>query len=236
MRAPIIGITLDAEEAGGYAKLPWYAVRQNYCRAVVEAGGVPICLPHEVSEVGPYLDLIDGLMVTGGHFDVDPLLFGAAVRHETVKLKGARTEFEFAITRAAVDRGMAVFGICGGQQLLNVVLGGTLIQHIPDEVACPLAHEQPNPRTEPGHTVRVAADTLLRRIVGASELPVNSAHHQAAKALGPGVRVNAEAPDGVIEGIELDGAPFCLGVQWHPEYAISDGDRKLFQAFVEAAR
>jgi putative glutamine amidotransferase len=236
MRAPVIGITLDAEEAGGYSKLPWYAVRQNYCRAVVEAGGVPICLPHETGEVERYLDLIDGLMVTGGHFDVDPALFGAADRHETVKLKGKRTEFEFAITKAAIERSLPTFGICGGQQLLNVVLGGTLIQHIPDEVASPLAHEQPNPRTEAGHVVRVAEGTLLRRIVGANELPVNSAHHQAAKALGPGVRVNAVAPDGVIEGIELEGSGFCLGVQWHPEYAISEGDRKLFQAFVAAAR
>jgi putative glutamine amidotransferase len=236
MRAPVIGITLDAEEAGGYSKLPWYAIRQNYCSAVVAAGGVPICLPHEVGEVARYLDLVDGLLVTGGAFDVDPALFGATDRHETVKLKGQRTEFEFAMTKGAIARGMAVFGICGGQQLLNVVLGGTLIQHIPDEVAAPLAHEQPNPRTEPGHVVKVADGTLLRRIVGAGELPVNSAHHQAAKALGPGVSVNAVAPDGVIEGIELDGAPFCLGVQWHPEYAISDGDRKLFSAFVEAAR
>jgi putative glutamine amidotransferase len=235
MRAPIIGITLDAEEAGGYSKLPWYAIRQNYCSAVVAAGGLPICLPHEVSEVARYLDLIDGLLVTGGAFDVDPLLFGATSRHETVKLKGQRTAFEFAVTEGAIARGKAVFGICGGQQLLNVVLGGTLIQHIPDEVAAALAHEQPNPRTEPGHIVRVADGTLLRRIVGASELPVNSAHHQAAKALGPGVTVNAVAPDGVIEGIELDGSRFCLGVQWHPEYAISDGDRKLFAAFVAAA-
>ena len=130
----------------------------------------------------------------------------------------------------------AVFGICGGQQLLNVVLGGSLIQHIPDEVAAPLAHEQPNPRTEPGHVVYVTEGTLLRHIVGARELPVNSAHHQAVKALGPGVKVNAVAPDGVIEGIERDGGAFCLGVQWHPEYAISDGDRKLFSAFVAAAR
>ena len=236
MRAPVIGITLDAEEAGGYSKLPWYAIRQNYCSAVVAAGGVPICLPHEVGEVARYLDLIDGLLVTGGAFDVDPALFGATNRHETVKLKGQRTEFEVAMTKGAIGRGMAVFGICGGQQLLNVVLGGTLIQHIPDEVTAPLAHEQPNPRTEPGHMVTVADGTLLRRIVGAGELPVNSAHHQAAKTLGPGVSVNAVAPDGVIEGIELDGAPFCLGVQWHPEYAISDGDQKLFSAFVEAAR
>jgi putative glutamine amidotransferase len=235
MRGPIIGITLDSEEAGGYSKLPWYAIRQNYSRAVVDAGGVPICLPHEMGEVANYLDLIDGLMVTGGHFDVDPALFGATSRHDTVKLKGKRTDFEFAVTQTAIERGKPVFGICGGQQLLNVVLGGTLIQHIPDEVPKALAHEQPNPRTEAGHMVKVADGTLLRRIVGAAELPVNSAHHQAAKALGPNVVINAVAPDGVIEGIELKGQRFCLGVQWHPEYAISDGDRKLFTAFVEAA-
>ena len=122
-----------------------------------------------------------------------------------------------------------------GQQLLNVVLGGTLIQHIPDAVPDALAHEQPNPRDEPGHTLAVTKDTLLHRIVGATEMAVNSAHHQAADKIGEGVVVNAVAPDGVIEGIEAARYRFCLGVQWHPEYAIDAGDPKIFSAFVAAA-
>jgi putative glutamine amidotransferase len=236
MRRPVIGLSLDWEPPGGYSKQPWYALRENYCAAVAHAGGLPAPLPHEPDLAEAYLDMIDALIVTGGDFDVDPAHFGAASRHETVRTKDRRTEFEIAITEGALERDLPLLGICGGQQLLNVVLGGTLIQHIPDEVEGALAHEQPNPRTEPGHAVRVAPGTLLHRLCGAEEVAVNSAHHQAAKALGPGVVVNAVSPDGVIEGIERPGGRFCLGVQWHPEYLISAADEAIFAGFVDAAR
>lgn len=234
-RRPVIGITLDSEPPGGYSKMPWYALRENYCAAVTAAGGLPMLLPHEPDQAPDYLDRIQGLVITGGAFDVDPALFGAGTRHATVKTKDRRTAFELAVTRGAIARGMPILGICGGQQLLAVVLGGTLVQHIPDEVPGALAHEQPNPRTEPGHTVRVGAGTLLHRIVGVDELPVNSAHHQAVQSVPAGIVVDAVAPDGVIEGIEDPGQRFCLGVQWHPEYGISAGDGRIFQAFVAAA-
>ena len=130
---------------------------------------------------------------------------------------------------------MPVLGICGGQQLLAVAFGGTLIQHIPDEVAGALAHEQPNPRTEPGHEVAVAPDTLLAAIVGAKRLAVNSAHHQAVATPGNGAVVNALAPDGVVEGVEHPGYRFALGVQWHPEYAVDPRDPAIFDAFVRAS-
>lgn len=235
-RPPIIGITVDAEEPGGYSRLPWYALRRNYSGAVASAGGLPMLLPHETALAEAFLDRIDALIVTGGAFDVDPALFGATSRHHTVSLKEGRTEFELAVTRGALARDMPVLGICGGQQLLHVVLGGALIQHIPDEVPGALAHEQPNPRTEPGHTVRVAPGTLLERITGGGDLPVNSAHHQAARDAPDGVVVSAAAPDGVIEAIEAPRYRFCLGVQWHPEYAINPGDPRIFAALVEAAR
>jgi putative glutamine amidotransferase len=233
---PVVGITLDSEEAGGYSKLPWYALRQNYCEAVTRAGGLPVLLPHDPERAPAYLDRLDALIVTGGAFDVDPALFGATSRHATVKLKERRTAFEAEIARAALARDLPVLGICGGQQLLNVVLGGTLIQHIPEEVPSALAHEQPNPRTEAGHRVRVVPGTLLHRICGVEELEVNSAHHQSVKMVGPGVIVDALAPDGVIEGIEDPQYRYCLGVQWHPEYAISQGDEKIFDALIAAAR
>lgn len=236
MSRPVIGLTLDAEPAGGYSKLPWYALRENYCVAVEQAGGLPILLPHEPDLVEAYLERLDGIVVTGGAFDIDPALFGAESRHATVTTKDRRTAFELDLTRGALAHDLPVFGICGGQQLLNVALGGTLIQHIPDEVAAALAHEQPNPRTEPGHSVRVAPGTLLADIVNAAEIPVNSAHHQAVKTVGAGVVVNATAADGVIEGIEDRRYRFCLGVQWHPEYAISPADPALFRAFIQAAR
>ena len=236
MSRPVVGITLDSEQPGGYSRFPWYAVRENYCGAVARAGGLPVPLPHEPELAESYLETIDALVITGGAFDVDPALFGDATRHEAVVTKDRRTAFELAITRGALARDLPVLGICGGQQLLNVVLGGTLIQHIPDEVAGALAHEQPNPRDQPSHTVRITAGTLLHRITGAAAMSVNSAHHQAVRDVAQGVVIDAVAPDGVIEGIELPGKRFCLGVQWHPEFAIDPGDPRIFDAFIEAAR
>ena len=232
---PIIGITMDAEKPGGYSKFPWYALRENYAGVVVKVGGLPLFLPHEAALVDDYLDRIDGLIVTGGAFDVDPALYGANDRHESVILKENRTAFELAITERALARNLPVFGICGGQQLLNVALGGTLIQHIPAAVTGALAHEQPNPRDEVGHSVAIAAGTQLRAIVGVAEMHVNSAHHQAADKLKPPAVVNAVAPDGVIEGIEAPGYRFCIGVQWHPEFEVDPHDIRIFRAFVDAA-
>ena len=233
---PRIGLTLDAEPPGGYSRLPWYALRANYFEAIARAGGLPIALPHDPLLVEEWLELLDGLVVTGGAFDLDPALYGDAARHPTVRTKDRRTAFEAAITRAALARDQPVLGICGGQQLLNVVLGGDLIQHIPDAIAGCLAHEQPNPRTEPGHDVEVLPGSLLHAIGGATRLAVNSAHHQAAGRVGAGVVVSGRAPDGVIEAIEVPGRRFCIGVQWHPEYRISAADDALFEALVEACR
>ncbi len=236
MSKPIIGVTLDSEPAGGYSKFPWYAVRENYCDSIVDAGGMPVLLPHDPDQVEPYLGMINGLIVTGGAFDVDPALFGDSSRHEAVTtIKEKRTRFELAITGQAIDRGLPVLGICGGQQLLNVVLGGTLIQHISDEVDNALDHEQPNPRDEPGHIVKITPGTLLHQITGCEEMSVNSAHHQAVKKSGLGVVVDAVAPDGVVEGIELPAMRFCLGVQWHPEFTIDPGDSMIFAALIDAA-
>ncbi|HEY1300558.1 MAG TPA: gamma-glutamyl-gamma-aminobutyrate hydrolase family protein [Stellaceae bacterium] len=235
MAQPLIGLTLDHEPAGGWSQFPWYAIRENYCNAVRRAGGLPVLLPHEPDMAGEYLDRIDGLVVTGGGFDVDPALFGAASRHPSVTTKDRRTAFELAATKGALARDMPVLGICGGQQLLNVALGGTLIQHIPDEVPGAVPHRQTNPRSEPGHRVKIVAGTLLHRLAGTEELAVNSAHHQAVKAAGAGVVVDALAEDGVVEGIEDPRRRFCLGVQWHPEFEINAADRNIFRSLVEAA-
>ncbi len=235
MARPLIGITLDSEPPGGYSKFPWYAVRENYCTAVAAAGGLPVPLPHEPDLADDYLARCDALIVTGGAFDVDPAMFGAATRHDSVTTKDRRTAFEMAITRAAIDGDLPLLGICGGQQLLAVALGGTLIQHIPDEVPDALAHEQPNPRDQPGHAIAITRGTLLHRITGTTGMSVNSAHHQAVKDVADGTVIDAVAPDGVIEGIEAPGRKFCLGVQWHPEFGIDPGDRRIFEALIAAA-
>ncbi len=233
---PIIGVTLDAEEPGGYSKLPWYALRKNYFSSIVAAGGLPIALPHHPELVEAYLDSIAGLVITGGAFDVDPSLYGGGETHPTVTLKAGRTDFELAVTRGALARNMPVLGICGGEQLLAVAFGGTLIQHIPDSIAEALEHEQPNPRDQPGHAVAITPNTLLARIVGGASMAVNSAHHQAVANPGPGAVINAQAPDGVVEGLEHPAYRFALGVQWHPEYAVDPADPLILKAFVEACR
>ena len=233
---PVIGLTLDSEAQGGYSSMPWYALRENYCDAVAQAGGLPFPLPHETALVEAYLDRLDGVIITGGDFDLDPALFGAVERHPSVTTKECRTHFEATLLRGALARDIPILGICGGQQLLHVILGGKLIQHIPDELPEALAHEQPNPRTEPGHEVYIEPGTLLHQITGQEKLSVNSAHHQAAAdEMSERIIVNARAPDGVIEGIEAPAHRFCLGVQWHPEYKINSSDPVLFEALVNAA-
>jgi putative glutamine amidotransferase len=231
---PLIGVTLDSEQPGGYSKYPWYAMRQNYAEAIIAAGGLPVALPHDAALAPAYLDRIAALVVTGGAFDVDPALYGAQVRHATVTLKINRTDAELALTTEALARNLPILGICGGEQLLAVALGGSLIQHIPDAVPGALAHEQPNPRHEPGHAVRIRPGTLLHAIVGADRMEVNSSHHQAVRAPGPHAVVNAVADDEVIEGLEDPRRRFCLGVQWHPEFLIGPGDRRIFDALIAA--
>ncbi len=234
-RRPLIGVTLDAELPGGWSAFPWYALRAGYLDAVAAAGGLPVALGHRQDLTAATLDAIDGLVVTGGAFDVDPVLYGDNARHPSVALKAARTAAEFALLEGAISRSMPVLGICGGMQLLAVALGGTLIQHIPDSLPDALAHEQPNPRDEPSHEVAIAAGSCLHAITGQTTMRVNSSHHQAVRSPGRAL-VSAVAPDGVIEAIEQPEARhFAIGVQWHPEFGIDPGDQRLFRCFVEAA-
>ena len=238
-KKPLIGITLDAEKPGGYSQFPWYALRENYGDAVSAAGGAPLMLPHEPERVAEYLAVLDALLITGGNFDIDPSLYGAESRHESVTTKDRRTRFEWAITEGAIKKDIAILGICGGEQLINVILGGTLLQHIPDDIANPLEHQQRlagTPQGQPHHMVKIAEGTRLHKIVGTGSYKVNSSHHQAVLKPGRGLVVNAKAPDGVIEGIEHTDMRFCMGLEWHPEYLASEEDRRIIAAFVEAAR
>ncbi len=232
-KRPLIGLTLDAEPAGGWSQYPWYALRQNYASAVNAHGGLAVALPHDAALAEDYLSRLDGLIVTGGAFDVDPALYGETQTHQTVELKAGRTTAELALLRGALARNMPVLGICGGQQLLAVALGGTLHQHIPDAIPNALEHEQKHWHYEPGHDVNILPGTRLYDIVGA-KMRANTSHHQSVRAPGRSI-VNALAPDGVIEGVEDPTQKFCIGVQWHPEYFVDPGDNALYAAFIGAS-
>ena len=127
-----------------------------------------------------------------------------------------------------------LLGICGGEQLINVLYKGTLIQHIPDEIENSLEHEQINPRNEAGHSITIKKNTKLHSIISQNNIMVNSAHHQAVKKPGKGLLINAFSEDGVIEGIEDPSMNFCIGVQWHPEFFIQNSDKLLLKAFINS--
>ena len=129
-----------------------------------------------------------------------------------------------------------MLGICGGQQLINVVLGGTLLQHIPDVIDSDINHEQPNPRNEPSHFVHIKKNTILFNFVKCSKMFVNSAHHQAVDKLGKNLIVSAVSEDGVIEAIEHNEHPWCFGFQWHPEFLITSSDLAIIKDFVRNAK
>lgn len=233
---PLVGLTLDAETAGHYSAYEWYALRANYASAVIAAGGLPVALPHAALLAESYISKLDALVVTGGAFDIDPSLYGVHERHPTVSLKENRTAAELALIEAALERDIPVLGICGGEQLLAVILGGTLIQHIPDEVPNALEHEQKKPHHVPCHEVTIVPGTRLHRIVGVERMQVNSSHHQAVAKPGPHAHICARAPDGVIEAIEDPRFRFCLGVQWHPEFGTDPKDPYIFKALIDACR
>jgi putative glutamine amidotransferase len=234
MKAPLIGITLDYETAQTYAAYPWYALRENYITAVEQAGGIPFLLPYVSSQISKYLEVIDGLLIPGGDSDINPCFYGVNERHKRVVTKDNRAQFELKLTEAALKKDLPILGICGGQQVLNVVLGGTLIQHIPDYSSDCLIHEQTQPKHQPTHEIDVVEGTLLHRILKEKTIRVNSTHHQAVEKLGRNVQVNAQASDNIIEAIEVSGQRFCLGVQWHPEYLSTRYDHAIFKAFIQA--
>jgi len=238
MVAPLIGITTSIT----IDRIPERAyVNGAYIRAVQAAGGIPVLLtPHFTPEVQAALwQRLDGLVLTGGG-DIEPERFGEA-RHPSVDdVSPARDDLELGLTRRAVADDVPLFAICRGIQVLNVALGGTLVQDIASEWPNALPHSQTAPRHEATHGVKVMGEgTHLGRVLGVLEVEANSLHHQAIKQLGEGLREVAWAPDGIVEGVEMPGDErFVLGVQWHPEELVGHDQaaRNLFAAIVDAAR
>jgi putative glutamine amidotransferase len=233
---PLIGITTDTGDDNSYSPYPWYALRQNYVEYISNNGGVPIILPHHPEHAQRYAEIIDGLLITGGDFDISPNYWGGEIISDTVKLNPQRTEFEMEMAKIFLSQDKPILGICNGQQLLNVLLGGSLIQHIPDAFPDALEHSQKNPRHQAAHDATILGDTLLANIVGNNAIKVNSSHHQAVDKIADELVINAIAPDNIIEGLEHPHKRFVMGVQWHPEYVVSDADRLIVKRFIAACQ
>jgi putative glutamine amidotransferase len=238
MPMPLIGISSDWEmqtDRRG-APAPRYFLAESYVRAVEAAGADAVILPHtEPARAARLLERLDGVVVSGGDLDVPPAWYGEAPSPKLGKQIPARSEFERELLLKCLARDLPVLGVCGGMQLMNVVLGGSLYQDLSDRPKTAV-HVQPHDKRQPAHAVAVAAGSLLARVSGKQSLDVNSTHHQIVKELGDGVVACATAPDGVIEAIELPGRRWVLGVQWHPEALATDVQLAIYRALVSAAR
>ncbi|RKT20031.1 anthranilate synthase component 2/putative glutamine amidotransferase [Streptomyces sp. 1114.5] len=224
-RRPLIGITSYQDDA---AWSVWHQraslVPQTYVDAVARSGGTPVLLPPQPGGVGHLLDVLDGLVLAGGP-DVDPARYAAAADPRTGPPHRPRDDWESSLLHAALARDLPLLGICRGMQLLNVELGGTLLQHLPDN------SHQHVPARFVHHRVTVTDGSRLAAVLGPAA-DVSCYHHQAVDRLGTGLQVTARGADGTVEALELPDRRFALGVQWHPE--TDPDDPRLFHALITA--
>ena len=233
---PVIGVTTYLERAQtGVWDVPAAFLPKVYFDAVTRAGGIVVLLPPQPADrtiAERVLDGLDGLILTGGK-DVDPARYGQEPHPATDSPRTDRDEWEDQLLRVALERELPFFGICRGLQLLNVVLGGTLHQHLPDVVGDTRYNAGGGVFTE--NEVRLEPATRLASILAGHEtLTVLSYHHQAIDRLADGLVVSARADDGIVQAVELSSPQFAVAVQWHPEESAED--RRLFDALVDAAR
>jgi putative glutamine amidotransferase len=228
-RSPIIGITTYSRNEAGEFNLPG-----AYVDAVQLSGGVPLLIPPNQTDPTPLLDVLDGVIFSGGG-DIDPSHYGGE-HHPTIYLvDGDRDEFELKLAKQLLSAEIPVLGICRGMQVLNVATGGTLITHVPDVFGEHVTHRFDHPRRPTQHDVQIAPDSRLATILG-TESTVVSWHHQAVKTIDPNWQVMAQAEDGLVEAMEFKAHPWMMAVQWHPEMSPLDSEQiRLFKALVEAA-
>jgi putative glutamine amidotransferase len=229
---PRIGITMRIEHTTNR-----FYLGRDYSEAVEAAGGAPIHISlipnaHYVDSVVAHLD---GILLPGSDSDVDPLRYGQQPHPQLGTVQTIKDETDLLVIEAAERRGIPLFAICFGMQVLNVARGGTLIQDINSQLAGAIKHEQGIPRDRPSHHIRLTENTRLSEIAGAVDAVVNSHHHQAIESLGANLVATAWTTDGVIEAFE-DPRPdrFIIAVQWHPEMGWQNDllSQRLFRAFV----
>jgi len=234
--APFVLITSTTETL---RDLPRVLVNEAYTDAIAAAGLIPVVLPPVSPAVAvAAIEDIAGLVLTGGE-DVDPRHFGQAPHPATGTPHAGRDASELALARRALDQRIPTLAICRGAQIMNIALGGTLVQDIPSQRGGAINHD-PHKRTQRVHGVSVDASSRLARVLGATSIVTNSSHHQSIDTVASGLRVVARSEDGVVEGVEAsDEDWWMIGVQWHPEELTDtpeDWDRRLFAAFADAVR
>jgi putative glutamine amidotransferase len=237
MNPPLIGIT--APRILNSAGAPMTALNEVYTRAVARAGAVPVIIPVGLPDeiLQALLPHVDGVLFSGGG-DVETSRYHGLDHPCVGDVDPDRDRIEVLLVEQVVQRGTPFLGICRGIQVINVALGGTLYSHILDQHAGALKHDYyPDyPRDYPAHEVTITTGSRLAEILGVTQVPTNSLHHQAIQQPAPGLRVLAHAPDGIVEAVEYTGHPFGLGVQWHPEWMPDSLPMQaLFRAFTSAA-
>lgn len=225
-RCPVIGITANISD-GSVSLLP------GYFRSVYESGGIPLVIPpsDDLTVLPSLLDSLDGILLSGGA-DINPLFLGEDPMKELRNINPYRDRQELMIVRMAADRQIPILGICRGIQIMTVAFGGTIYQDIYSQAEGRLIkHSQDLDRPYASHTVNIDENSLLAEIMGKTVLPVNSFHHQAVREPAPGFRASARSNDGIIEAVESTEYKSMLGVQWHPECFILNGDKSMMPLF-----
>lgn len=233
-KKPLIGI------APGYSGSMTSTLSRSYTDAVLRAGGIPVILPQvdNPASAAEMVSRFDGIMLTGG-LDLDPAYYGESVLNETVEIDAHRDTIDILYAKAAMDAKVPVLAICRGEQLLNVVLGGSLYQDLPTQKPGDIAHRQKTDSKYPTHSINVVEGSKLYQIMGKKTLEVNTLHHQAVKTPSDKVIVTAYSPDGIVEAYEgADKSQWLVAVQFHPEMLVRADDSwlALFEAFVKACR